>query len=121
MRTEHVVILAGAGLIAAVMLVKKAADTVGGLTAENIVDAAANAGTVIGSAVVNAGAGVVLGVGDAVGLPRTEINACQAAIEAHRGMPWYDQLANSFRISGVCPAPDYLRFLATGGKGPLDP
>lgn len=41
-----------------------------------------NAGAAVGSAVVDAGAGVVLGIGDAVGIPRTNVSQGQAELAA---------------------------------------
>lgn len=40
------------------------------------------AGAAVGSAVVDAGAGVVLGVGDAMGIPRTNVSQGQAELDA---------------------------------------
>lgn len=41
-----------------------------------------DAGAAVGSAVVDAGAGVVLGIGDAVGIPRTNVSQGQAELAA---------------------------------------
>lgn len=60
-------------------------------------------GTAVGSGVVNAGAGVVLGMGDAIGLPRTEMSECEKAMA--EGRTW--------DASFVCPAPVFLRYLAS--------
>jgi len=60
-------------------------------------------GAAAGSAVVNAGAGAVLGIGDAVGLPRTEMNACERAMA--EGRTW--------DASFVCPAPVFLKYLTS--------
>jgi len=58
-------------------------------------------------------------VGEAVGIPRTNVNECQRRIEEFRRAPWYEKTYLSFGVSAYCPAGDYLRFAATG-KGPLD-
>lgn len=41
---------------------------------------AASIGEAVGSAVVDAGTGVVYGIGDAVGVPRTDESRCAAAL-----------------------------------------
>ena len=68
--------------------------------------AAMNAGAVVGCAVVDLGAGAGLGVGDAVGIPRTDKTACQAAIAEGR---WWD-------ASFSCPAGDFLGAVIDGGN-----
>jgi hypothetical protein len=60
-------------------------------------------GAAVGSGVVNAGAGVVLGMGDAIGIPRTEMNECERAMA--EGRTW--------DASFACPAPVFLRYLAS--------
>jgi hypothetical protein len=92
--TEQRFIILGAGLaaLALLVLVKK----------NGIAGVAADAGAAVGEAVVNAGAGVVMGVGDAVGIPRTNKTECQKALEEGR---YWD-------ASFACPAGDFL-----GGVG----
>lgn len=68
--------------------------------------AAMNAGAAVGAAVVDLGAGAVLGVGDAVGIPRTNQSACAAAIADGR---WWD-------ASFSCPAGDFLGAVIDGGN-----
>lgn len=63
----------------------------------------AGIGAAVGAGVVNAGAGVVMGIGDAVGLPRTEMNACEQAMA--EGRTW--------DASFLCPAPVFLKYLAS--------
>lgn len=58
-------------------------------------------GAAVGSGVVDAGAGVVLGIGDAVGLPRTQMSECERAMA--EGRTW--------DASFVCPAPVFLNYL----------
>jgi hypothetical protein len=60
--------------------------------------AAQAVGTAAGSAVVDAAAGSVIGVGDALGLPRTDANACAAALADGR---WWE-------ASYLCPAGDFI-------------
>lgn len=55
-------------------------------------------GAAAGSGVVNAGAGVVLGIGDAVGLPRTDMTECQRALA--EGRKW--------DASFACPAGTFI-------------
>ena len=55
-------------------------------------------GAAVGSGVVNAGAGVVLGIGDAVGLPRTDMTECQRALA--EGRRW--------DASFACPAGTFI-------------
>lgn len=55
-------------------------------------------GAAVGSGVVNAGAGVVLGIGDAVGVPRTDMTECQRALA--EGRKW--------DASFACPAGTFI-------------
>lgn len=55
-------------------------------------------GAAVGSGVVNAGAGVVLGIGDAVGIPRTDMTECQRALA--EGRRW--------DASFACPAGTFI-------------
>lgn len=64
---------------------------------------ATGVGEAVGSAVVDAGAGAVVGVGDAVGIPRTDVSACQRAIDA----------GNTWDASFACPALDFLKYLGS--------
>lgn len=94
MKTVHIVLIGTAAAVAAVWLVTRAAR------------AAAEAGPLgigaaVGGAVVDAGAGVVLGIGDAVGLPRTSMTECERA--KAEGRTW--------DASFACPASDFVRYL----------
>lgn len=55
-------------------------------------------GAAVGAGVVNAGSGVVLGIGDAVGIPRTDMNECQRALA--EGRKW--------DASFACPAGTFI-------------
>lgn len=55
-------------------------------------------GANIGRGAVNAGAGVIQGIGDAVGIPRTNPSQCEADIQAGR---WWD-------ASFSCPAGTFV-------------
>lgn len=68
------------------------------------------AGAAVGAAVVNGGAGLVLGAGDAVGIPRTNPDRCAAALAAG------DMWAASF----ACPAGDFIGAVF-GGSPPSKP
>jgi hypothetical protein len=88
--TEQRFIILGAGLaaLALLVLVKK----------NGIAGVAADAGAAVGEAVVNAGAGVVMGVGDAIGIPRTNETECEKAMREGR---YWD-------ASFACPAGDFI-------------
>ena len=67
--------------------------------------AAADVGAVAGDAVVQFGGGVVsgvaLGIGDAIGVPRTDMTECEKA--KAEGRTW--------DASFACPASDFLRYV----------
>lgn len=85
-------LIAGGLLAVAVLLVVKK-NTQGGV--------AVAVGTAAGQAVVDAGAGVVLGLGDSLGLPRTNLTACEQA--KADGRTW--------DASFACPTGDFLSYL----------
>jgi hypothetical protein len=85
--TEQRFIILGAGLAALALLV---------LVKKN--GAAADVGAAVGSAVVNAGAGVVVGIGEAIGIPRTNETECEKAMREGR---YWD-------ASFACPAGDFI-------------
>lgn len=86
------VIVAGVLLAGALLLyVKK--NTPGGV--------AVAAGAAVGQAAVDAGAGVVLGLGDGLGVPRTSMTECERA--RAEGRTW--------DASFACPAGDFLSYL----------
>lgn len=66
-------LLIGAGLLVAVWAKKKPGESWAGA-----------AGSAAVGAVADAGAGAVLGIGDVVGIPRTETSKCAADLEAGR-------------------------------------
>lgn len=70
---------------------------------KSLAAAAGAVGAAAGSAVVNAAGGVVLGVGDAVGIPRTNVTECERA--KAEGRTW--------DASFACPAGDFIRYVFT--------
>ena len=98
MKTETLAVVGAAGMLVAAYAMTRAARA-----AADAIGSPADLGAAVGSGVVNAGAGVVLGVGDAVGLPRTDMDACQRAMA--EGRTW--------DASFVCPAPVFLEYLTT--------
>lgn len=70
--------------------------------------AAEATGAAVGAAVVEAGAGLVLGAGDAIGLPRTDAELCRRALA--EGRTW--------DASFVCSAGDWLGSLMRDPPGP---
>lgn len=109
----------GAAVIgAAVYAVRRASSAAGGL----LTDAGQAVSAAVGIAVETADNTVsmpVYAIGDAVGLPRTEVNECQACIDDYRAAAWYEQIYKSFAVSAKCSAGDYARFITTS-KGPLE-
>lgn len=96
MKPVAVAIVVTAAAVAAVYLVTRAARAAADLGPVGI-------GAAVGGAVVDAGAGVVLGIGDAVGLPRTQMTECERAMA--EGRTW--------DASFVCPASTFLKYLAS--------
>lgn len=90
MKLSTVLVVGGiAAAVLALVLVKK-----NGITAASV-------GSAVGSAVIDGASGVVLGVGDAVGLPRTDLTECEKA--KAEGRTW--------DASFVCPAGDFLKYV----------
>lgn len=88
---------ASAGLIA-LYVIKK-----GGVN-QAINDAVAGVVNQAGEAVISAGSGVVLGIGDIVGIPRTDAEKCD---DCKRN-------GEVFCASKFCAAKDFLQWLASG-------
>lgn len=80
--------------VAAVYLITKAARAAADLGPVGL-------GAAVGAGVVNTAAGGVLGIGDAVGLPRTDMTECERAMA--EGRTW--------DASFICPAPVFLNYL----------
>jgi hypothetical protein len=95
--------IAAAVAIVGGLIIKKKIDDAGGLGAITQDAAAGAVGGVIRIA-DGAASGVVLGVGDVIGLPRTSMNACELAIA--EGRTW--------DASFVCPAGRFLEYLGSG-------
>lgn len=85
--------VAGVAVVAYVLAKKRDGESMG-----------AAAGRVLVSTAADAGVGAVKGIGEAVGIPDTNADQCSADIAA--GKVW----AASFS----CPAPRYLKALASG-------
>lgn len=92
-----VFIVGGAGLALAFL----AALTKGG--------AATNAGALLGKAAGDATAGVIIGIGDSLGIPRTDESACAAAIREGR----------TYDASFACPAGTWLKYIFTPSTPPI--
>lgn len=65
---------------------------------------AQEAGAAVAGAVVDTASGAVLGIGDAIGVPRTEMTECQRA--KAEGRTW--------DASFACPAGDFLSYVFKG-------
>lgn len=91
----HAALIAGGLLLAAYVVFKKKA------LATAAVDAAGGVGETIGQGVVAAGSGVVLGIGDGLGVPRTNMTECERA--KAEGRTW--------DASFACPAGDFLSYV----------
>ncbi|MBY4945077.1 hypothetical protein K6V92_00365 [Cupriavidus respiraculi] len=91
--TAAKVVMAAAAVAALAYIVKKN----GGLGAA-VAGAAGSIGQALGGAVVSAGEGVVYGIGDALGVPRTDMTECERAIA--EGRTW--------DASFACPASNFL-------------
>ncbi|AVO42722.1 hypothetical protein [Simplicispira suum] len=96
MKTVHIAIIATAAAVGIVYLATRAARAAADLGPLGL-------GAAAGSAVVDLGAGAVLGIGDAVGLPRTEMTECERAMA--EGRTW--------DASFVCPAGTFLKYLTS--------
>jgi len=68
---------------------------------KNGLPTAAGVGAAVGAAVVDGASGVVLGVGDAIGVPRTDLTECERA--KAEGRTW--------DASFACPAKDFLSYV----------
>lgn len=92
MKLSTILILGGIGVasLALILYVKK-----------NGLPTAAGVGAAAGAAVVDGASGVVLGVGDAVGVPRTDMTECERA--KAEGRTW--------DASFACPAKDFLSYV----------
>jgi hypothetical protein len=97
LKTEFVI--AGALLVVAWYVTKKVGAVLSNPQAQQ------DAGAAVGSGMVtltgNVASGVVLGIGDAVGIPRTNMTACQQAIADGR----------TWDASFACPAGTFLSTL----------
>lgn len=96
-----------AGVVAAmvvggVILKKKIEDAggLGGFVQETVADATSGAVEAVGGAAT----GVVIGIGDSVGIPRTSMNECERAIA--EGRTW--------DASFACPASRFIKYVTTG-------
>lgn len=73
--------------------------------------AAVAAGTAVGAAVVDAAAGVVVGIGSGLGIPATNMSECEKA--KAEGRTW--------DASFACPASDFLSYLNPFSSSPVTP
>jgi hypothetical protein len=95
--------IAAVAVVVGGLIIKKKIDDAGGLGALTQDAAASAMGGVIRIA-DGATSGVVLGIGDAVGVPRTNMNACELAIA--EGRTW--------DASFACPAGRFIEYLGSG-------
>jgi len=93
-KTVHVALIGTAAAVVAVYFITRAARAAADLGPLGI-------GAAAGAGVVNVAAGGILGIGDAVGLPRTQMSECERAMA--EGRTW--------DASFVCPAPVFLNYL----------
>lgn len=91
-----VAIVVTVAAVAAVYIVTRAARAAADLGPVGI-------GAAVGGAVVDTGAGVVLGIGDAVGLPRTDLDECRRAMAEGRTLD----------ASMVCPLPIFIEYIVS--------
>lgn len=112
MKDTTVKLLLAAGAIAALMIVVKKNGGIQGV--------AAGAVSAAVGAVGDAASGAVLGIGDAFGVPRTDMTACEQAIA--EGRTW--------DASFACPAGDFIKsvfadrqpdYFGTFASGPITP
>lgn len=96
MKVSGTAVMIAGGLLVAAYVVFKKKDL--GTAA---VDAAAGVGETIGQGAVAAGSGVVLGIGDGIGVPRTNMTECERA--KAEGRTW--------DASFACPAGDFLSYV----------
>lgn len=85
MKPETLAILAGIGVLTLWAVLRNT-------TAQGV-------GVAVGGAIVDTGTGLVLGIGDAVGLPRTNETECQRALR--EGRTW--------DASFACPAATFIK------------
>jgi hypothetical protein len=98
LKPETLLILGGLGLavIAGAYLVNKASAALDGATPGSI-------GVATGAGIVNAGTGAVIGLGDGLGIPRTDTDLCAQA--KADGRTW--------DASKYCTAGDFLAYMVT--------
>ncbi|WP_228892548.1 hypothetical protein [Pseudoduganella aquatica] len=84
-------VLIVAGVLGVVLLKKKLMEP----------GAALNAGAAVAHVVADAGAGVVIGIGDSLGIPRTDETECEKAMREGR----------SWDASFACPAGTWLKYM----------
>jgi hypothetical protein len=85
-------VLIGLAVVAAVIIKK------------NMVGLMAGASSAVVEAVTDAGAGVAIGIGDVIGVPRTNESECEAAMREDR----------KWDASFACPLSVYTSFLMNG-------
>lgn len=96
MKPVHLALIGTAVTVAAVYLVTRAARAAADMGPVGL-------GAAVGSGIVDTGAGLVLGVGDSMGVPRTNMTECERAMA--EGRTW--------DASFACPAPVFLKYLTS--------
>lgn len=94
-QTEKLLMQVGLGAAAAMILMPDLFARLVGKVTEGVVGGA-------GQVIVRTGEGAVLGIGDAIGIPRTDAEKCEAAIKA----------GNTLDASFYCPAGTFLKSAA---------
>jgi len=100
MKDSTAKLLIAAGAVAALAYIVKKNGGVGGV--------AAGAASALVGAVGDAASGVVLGIGDALGVPRTDMTECERAIAEGRTLD----------ASFACPASTFLESLVGSDRQP---
>lgn len=85
-----------------------------------IKNTARDLGSTVGGAVVGAVDGViggtVEGIGDVLGVPRTDCKKCNEAISEFNSAGMWEKAVLSFKVASYCPAADYIKWAATGAR-----
>ncbi len=107
-------LLVGAGVYA--MATRKAG--AGGVVQSVASDFGGGVVGVVADAVNGVVSGAALAVGDVVGLPRTDCQKCADAMNQFAAAPWWEKSYLSFKVSAVCPASDYFKWLGDANYRP---
>jgi hypothetical protein len=117
MNQKAVMVAAGIGVgLLALVLVRRMTASSGGSVAQGL-------GQALVETVTDTAAGVVVGVGEVVGIPQTDKSKGLAAIDrfeaAKAAGDYWEQARAAFDVSFYLPASDYLKWAATGARPAL--